>query len=57
MMAVITSVECVDIRFPTSQGLHGSDAMVSTSQNSAITTIIILSPGDGGLWPRHGSKL
>lgn len=36
----ITSMEVKDVRFPTSQGKHGSDAMVSFMQDGLIWWII-----------------
>ncbi|MDR6639523.1 L-fuconate dehydratase [Paenarthrobacter nitroguajacolicus] len=46
-MSIITAVDTFDVRFPTSQGLDGSDAMNPDPDYSAAYLIIRTNAGDG----------
>lgn len=54
-MTKITKVEIMDVRFPTSRGLHGSDAMNAAPDNSAA--YCILHTDDPGGLCGHGFTL
>ena len=56
MPTTITRVEALDIRFPTSEGLHGSDAMNPDPDYSAAYVILHTDRADG-LQGHHGSKV
>jgi L-fuconate dehydratase len=52
MATIITNIVVRDIRFPTSQGLHGSDAMNAAPDYSA--TYVVLETNDPGGLSGHG---